>query len=229
MSPRRPVAAVAALALVALPLLPGRSAANHAEKVDVVDFEYRPRVVEIGVGKTVTWNWRAGPHTVTSDASGAAAFDSHPNCPPTCGQDGDSFVLAFPKAGVYEYHCKVHGSVMHGTVEVVDDRSSPAPSRSTSARPSDSARPGASTPAPVGTRTAGVTSSPTPATTGSATPDASPTETLVEAPFGDPGPTEPERSSGSGRPVLPVALAGLVALASGGSAVWFFRSARRAR
>jgi FtsP/CotA-like multicopper oxidase with cupredoxin domain/plastocyanin len=85
--------------------------------VDIVDFQYNPKVLTVTVGTTVTWTNRstAGvPHTTTSDVStGANAWDSQIMSP------GNSYSKTFNSVGTFKYHCAVHGAGMSAQVIVV--------------------------------------------------------------------------------------------------------------
>lgn len=110
--------ALAALAVAALLLpLPPASAATH--EVDVGDNDYSPTEIEIEVGDTVRWTHVGdGNHSVTAEDE---SFDSHPDCPADCMQNGDTFVHTFEDSGSYEYYCRIHGvngGAMRGTVTV---------------------------------------------------------------------------------------------------------------
>jgi len=70
----------------------------------------------IHVGDTVQWNWLSGTHSTTSGI-----------CPNGCIPDGTwdsgvesgaTFQHTFPSAGSYPYFCRVHGTMMQGTVIV---------------------------------------------------------------------------------------------------------------
>lgn len=82
-------------------------AAQATETVDVRDNSFAPGTVEIVEGDTVRWvQSGTGQHSVTADDD---SFDSHPNCPPVCMQDGDDFERTFEDAGTFRYYCKLHG------------------------------------------------------------------------------------------------------------------------
>jgi plastocyanin len=69
--------------------------------VDIVDFDYRPGMVTINAGDTVTWTQSGdAPHTVTADDG---SFDS--------GEltTGGNFSMRFDEAGTYRYYCTLHG------------------------------------------------------------------------------------------------------------------------
>lgn len=100
--------------------------------VQVVDYDFSPRVVTVATGSTVRFtNAGKARHTVTSNTND---FDSG------LLVGGDSYSFTFAAAGTYEYFCIVHPD-MTGTVAVVG-ASGTAPSA-----PSPSA--GAAVPAPM--------------------------------------------------------------------------------
>jgi plastocyanin len=73
--------------------------------VDVVDNKYEPPVIRIKPGTTVTWLFKGKvPHTVTSESAGAE-FDSGVKT------KGD-FAYTFDTAGVYDYRCRVHPTMV---------------------------------------------------------------------------------------------------------------------
>ena len=70
----------------------------------------------IHVGETVQWVWISGVHSTTSGT-----------CPLGCVPDGlwdsgavegTTFQHTFPAAGTFPYFCRVHGTMMQGTVVV---------------------------------------------------------------------------------------------------------------
>jgi hypothetical protein len=70
----------------------------------------------VPVGQTVTWTWTGTGsvmHSILSD--GPATFDGLDT--PESG-NGNTFTFTFTAAGTYNYHCGVHGPVMHGTIVV---------------------------------------------------------------------------------------------------------------
>lgn len=86
--------------------------ASAGDKVQIKDFAFSPKSLKIKAGTTVTWtNEDDNKHTVTSDASDPAKFDS-----------GDlvkakTFTFTFSKPGTYKYMCDIHNYMM-ATVEV---------------------------------------------------------------------------------------------------------------
>jgi plastocyanin len=79
-------------------------------KVSVQDNAFKPSVVKIAVGDTVTFtNDGAIPHTVT--ATDGAKFDSGTLAP------GATFSFTADRAGTVKYVCTFHAG-MQGTIEV---------------------------------------------------------------------------------------------------------------
>jgi plastocyanin len=78
--------------------------------VDIKNFAYRPNLVEIPVGGTVTWtNSDTVPHTAT--AQNREVFQSGRLNP------GDRFSQTFDAPGAVDYFCEFHAR-MKGTVIV---------------------------------------------------------------------------------------------------------------
>jgi plastocyanin len=107
--PRRSVwvAGLATPVLMAMLLVSARSSirANTeqsatATEVTIDNFTFRPQMLTVAVGTTVTWTNRDDiPHTVVSDD---AVFKSK-------ARDTDEkFSYTFDKAGTYPYHCSIH-------------------------------------------------------------------------------------------------------------------------
>jgi plastocyanin len=107
--PRRSVwvAGLVTPVLMAVLLVSARSSirANNeqsatATEVTIDNFTFRPQVLTVAVGTTVTWTNRDDiPHTVVSDD---AVFKSK-------ARDTDEkFSYTFDKAGTYPYHCSIH-------------------------------------------------------------------------------------------------------------------------
>lgn len=70
----------------------------------------------VPAGQAVTWTWTGTGstfHSVVSD--GPAAFPGSGD--PQSG-DGTVYTFTFMTPGVYNYHCAVHGLIMHGTLVV---------------------------------------------------------------------------------------------------------------
>jgi plastocyanin len=87
--------------------------------VIIADNEFQPMQLDVSIGTTITWTQiGTATHTVTArDGS----FDSRPRCPADisqCMKQGETFSRAFQTAGRFEYWCKVHTTLMAGTVIV---------------------------------------------------------------------------------------------------------------
>jgi plastocyanin len=82
-----------------------------AVTVQIENFTFKPKNVEIGVGDTVTWkNTDDVPHTATSKDD-PQTFDSG------ALDTDDTYSFTFSKPGKYAYYCKVHPH-MTGTIIV---------------------------------------------------------------------------------------------------------------
>jgi plastocyanin len=104
-----PLAAVFGLVLAA-------PAAAADRTVDVIDFEFTPKTVQIDPGDTVTWSFK-GPteHTATSARSERfVRFDSR------LKDAGESFQRTFDQPGRFNYVCTPH-PFMTGVVQVGRD------------------------------------------------------------------------------------------------------------
>ena len=115
---RRVATVVVALAMVACggdpptrPGPPNQGGNNNnnpppsAATVDVSNNVYTPSSVTVAKGGTVTWNWSAGPHTVT--------FSDQDSGSKSTG----SFARTFPNTGAFTYSCTLHPT-MTGSVTV---------------------------------------------------------------------------------------------------------------
>lgn len=81
--------------------------------VNIGNFAFAPRDLQIEAGTIVIWKNTQGRHTVTADDN---SFDSPIMAP------GEDFKHAFEQAGKVQYFCKVHGAAgghdMAGTITV---------------------------------------------------------------------------------------------------------------
>jgi plastocyanin len=88
--------------------------------------QFSPSSISIQVGDTVTWNWRASGHSVTSGTPGSpnGLFDSG------IKNSGTTFAHTFTAAGSFGYFCMPHGLCcgMTGTVNVSAPPPTPTPS-----------------------------------------------------------------------------------------------------
>jgi plastocyanin len=121
MRPKRLLIPLAVLSPLAL-----ASPAQAADaSVNVFDFEFIEKEVQVGVGETVTWNFVAAGHTTTSDHGQAESWDSGVELKPS----GASFRHTFDIPGRYSYYCRPHQSFMKGTVVVGTDEHRKSQSR----------------------------------------------------------------------------------------------------
>lgn len=81
---------------------------------------FTPASITVPVNGSVTWNW----NSCTTDANynqtcieHSVAFDDT-TIAGSVIQSSGSFAKTFTAAGVYKYHCAVHGAAMAGTVTV---------------------------------------------------------------------------------------------------------------
>ena len=79
-----------------------------------------PKKLKIRKGQTVRW---------TNNDSDDHSVDAHPDAPSPCKPNpqtvhsgrlrpGDTFERTFHNAGVFNYHCDIHGCLMRGTIKV---------------------------------------------------------------------------------------------------------------
>lgn len=86
-------------------------AANH--RVAISDYRWSTPEIQINAGEHVTWYW-TGPdlmHSVTGQSANAKSLDSDPGINQPEHRLGDTFQLSFTQPGVYQFQCKLHGSV----------------------------------------------------------------------------------------------------------------------
>ena len=80
--------------------------------VDMKSISYDPNIVNASVGDSIVWTNKAfSNHTATSEDEGS--FDTGEVKP---GES--SSPVKFDKEGEFQYHCKIHGKTMSGTVVV---------------------------------------------------------------------------------------------------------------
>lgn len=155
MKKQRPllITAAAVVGLWALTMGTWVGEAQQVVTVSVGDNFYDPPSIAIGEGTIVTWtNDGTATHTVTS---AGGVFDSGLGFSP-----GATFSFTFNDTGVYDYYCKIHGTVQAGTVTVLP-RDTPPPTPAPTPQP---------TPVPTPPPTQPPTDSPSPAPTDSSTP-----------------------------------------------------------
>jgi plastocyanin len=98
--------------------------------VNIFDFEFIAKEVQVGVGETVTWNFVAAGHTTTSDRGQPESWNSGPEP----GPPGTSFTHTFDTPGRFSYVCFPHRSFMKGTVVVGTDEHKRSQSKFTHVR-----------------------------------------------------------------------------------------------
>ncbi len=111
----------------AVPRLAPPAAAAAGVPATIVDFEFRPAALTVGIGDTVTW-FNQGPtiHTATSDQG---VWDTGVL---SRGQSGS---FTFRSAGTFPYHCTIH-PFMRGTVTVTGLAPTATPPAQPTATPS---------------------------------------------------------------------------------------------
>jgi plastocyanin len=114
--------------LIPLALAPAATAADTS--VNVVDFSFQPRDVQIEVGDKVTWNFAVGGHTTTSNAGQAERWNSGPET----NAGGTTFEHTFTKPGRFTYICLPHQTFMKGSVTVGSDQFRKSQSRFSQSR-----------------------------------------------------------------------------------------------
>jgi plastocyanin len=84
-----------------------------AISVEMKSISYDPKSVEVPVGGSIVWTNKAFTnHTATSEDDGKT-FDTGEIKP-----NESSSPVKFDKEGEFNYHCKIHGKTMSGTVVV---------------------------------------------------------------------------------------------------------------
>jgi plastocyanin len=126
MRPRRLLIPLAVLS----PLVLASPALGADAAVNVVDFSFQPREVQVGVGEKVTWSFAVGGHTTTSAPGQAERWNSGPATSPA----GTTFEHTFTKPGRFSYICIPHQSFMRGTVVVGTDEHRRSQSRFSQSR-----------------------------------------------------------------------------------------------
>jgi plastocyanin len=177
---RRAWPRIAALAVVAgvavIPAAPAAPAAPATggttvqmvdNEVDLTNWHFDPKNLTVPAGATVVWHNRGHEeHSATADDN---SFDSGLTKP------GGDFSRAFPKVGVYAYHCAPH-PWMTGKIQVVAAAAAAAP---TTAPASTSTR--AAAPSTTVTRGAAAAGGP-PASVPGASSTSAPGATATSAP-----------------------------------------------
>ncbi|MEY2422800.1 MAG: hypothetical protein QOI95_2867 [Acidimicrobiaceae bacterium] len=104
-------------------VVPSLRADAQEAPATINDDYFLPVPIIVDIGDTVTWT-NAGdhPHSVTADGE-FDSTDPNTSCTPIIGGDGclakgDQYSVRFASAGTFNYHCRVHGSAMVGSVIV---------------------------------------------------------------------------------------------------------------
>lgn len=83
---------------------------------------YSPATVNIHVGDTVEWTWDGSDHTVTSGngtPDGLFCSPNDMNCASApASNSGAKYRHTFTSTGSFQYYCRIHGTIMSGTVNV---------------------------------------------------------------------------------------------------------------
>ena len=86
----------------------GNTNGNGATAINVADDYYTPPTTRVLAGTTITWTWTgANSHSVTFEDGTTSAV-----------QASGTYSRSFPSAGTFNYHCKIHGVAMSGSVTV---------------------------------------------------------------------------------------------------------------
>jgi plastocyanin len=84
----------------------------------VTNDAFSPADKAVAVGSTVQWSWNScdtDPYGAGACVSHSVTFDDGVTSPT---QDKGTFTRTFAAAGVYTYHCAVHGAAMSGKITV---------------------------------------------------------------------------------------------------------------
>ncbi len=102
--------------MLALTLGLAAPAAAGEQAVDVIDYDFMPKALQVQPGDTVTWSFSGdAEHTATSVKGQAESWDSD------IVAKGGSYSHTFTKPGRFAYVCLPHRSFMKGTVQVGED------------------------------------------------------------------------------------------------------------
>jgi len=91
---------------------------SHSLSVGVVNVMYTPDATTVPKGSTVVWTWSscdAGYNGADVCTMHSVSFDDGVTSET---QDHGGYSRTFTSAGTYNYHCKVHGTAMSGSVVV---------------------------------------------------------------------------------------------------------------
>ncbi len=96
--------------------------ADNTVAMELISF--KPDVVEVSEGDTVTWvnEESSSPHTVTSGEveQGSGGVTANPDGTFASGNlsPGDTFEFTFDEPGTFAYYCAIHPATMTGEVSV---------------------------------------------------------------------------------------------------------------
>ena|SRR2546428_679281 len=140
------------LVLSVLALISGSGARAATANIDVGNYYFCSSAnsggvcdTTVGVGDTVMWTVSSGTHAI------AECDSTFTTCPPPGGfssgnlSTGQSFSRTFSTAGVFEYWCSIHTTLMEGRITVAAQPTATATSTMT---PTPGASPTAATPTP---------------------------------------------------------------------------------
>lgn len=117
------VLALTAIACARTGVQPQSAVGGEKATVDITGFVFKPDILEVPVGTTVTWTNRDEVlHTVTTGVTkntGIGTYDASPDQRVDGRMDGaaTTFSFTFASAGTYRYYCDRHRH-MAGTVVV---------------------------------------------------------------------------------------------------------------
>jgi plastocyanin len=89
-----------------------------ANGISVSNDMFSPGTKTVAVGSEVKWAWNScsgDPYYGQTCTAHSVTFDDGTTSPT---QDQGTFTRTFTAAGVYNYHCSVHGAAMTGTITV---------------------------------------------------------------------------------------------------------------
>jgi plastocyanin len=84
--------------------------------VDVVDFDFQPKTLQIQPGDTVTWSFVNAGHSTTGNRNQPESWNSGVE-----ETAGGTYSHTFEHPGRYQYICLPHRTFMKGTIQVGED------------------------------------------------------------------------------------------------------------
>jgi len=103
------------------PTNPGGTPGVSTNTIVIADQTFSPGVVNVSVGTTVTWEWKAcsddGYGGYAGCVSHNVTFDDGSNIASST-QSAGTFTRTFNAVGTFKYHCAIHGAPMSGQVTV---------------------------------------------------------------------------------------------------------------